>query len=139
MVKNKRHRAHGGFTLIELLLVMAILAVLAAVVVPKFVARGEQAKITAASTDISNMKTAVDAYEVDTGGYPPTLDALVINPNVSGWHGPYLESVHKDPWGFDYIFRYPGTLNTQGYDLVSVGKDGQEGTADDVTNAPEAR
>ena len=142
---NVRARGARGFTLIELLLVMAILAVLAAVVVPKFVGRGEQAKVTAAQTDISNMKTALNAYEVDNGGFPSTndgLQALVVNPNPSvlkNWHGPYLEEVRKDPWGNDYIYRYPGSLNPNGFDIVSVGKDGAEGTEDDVNNAPAAK
>lgn len=133
-------RRVSGFTLIELLLVMAILAVLAAVVVPKFVNRGEQAKITAAQTDISNMKTALDAFEVDNGQYPPTLDGLVSNTGGwNGWHGPYLEEVRKDPWGNPYIYRAPGTFNPNGFDIVSTGKDGQEGNEDDVTNAPAAK
>jgi general secretion pathway protein G len=139
MRKVKNHRAHGGFTLIELLLVMAILAVLAAVVVPKFVARGDQAKITAAQTDISNMKTALDACEVDTGQYPATLDGLVNNPGLNGWHGPYLEQVRKDPWGNEYIYRPQGTVNTSGYDLLSAGKNATEGDDDDITNVPVQR
>jgi len=54
-------RRSAGFTLIELLLVLVILAVLAVVVVPKFTGRSKQARITAASTDISNISMALDA------------------------------------------------------------------------------
>ena len=66
----------SGFTLIELLLVLVILAVLAAVVVPKFTRRSEQAREAAAKTDISNMETALDAFEIDTGRYPTTEEGL---------------------------------------------------------------
>lgn len=60
----------GGFTLIELLLVLVILAALAAIVVPKFTKRSEQAKITAAGTGIANIEVALDAFEVDCSRHP---------------------------------------------------------------------
>ena len=62
--------ASSGFSLIELLLVLVILAVLAAVVVPKFTNRTEQARITAAKTDISMLDTALDTFEIDNGRFP---------------------------------------------------------------------
>src|SRR5215212_6573631 len=93
-----------GFTLIELLLVLVILAVLAAVVVPKFTNRSEQARTTAAKTDISSLETALDAFEVDCGRFPGNdegLGALVQQPaNVTKWHGPYIKrGIPNDPWG----------------------------------------
>ncbi len=131
--------ASEAFTLIELLLVLVILTALAAVVVPKFTARGQQAKITAAKADISNLGTCLGAFEVDTGRYPTGdegLKALVENPgDLKGWSGPYLEKgVPIDPWGNAYIYACPGTNNTSGYDLHSLGPDGQDGTADDIDN-----
>ena len=65
-----------GFTLVELLLVLVILAVLAAVVVPKFTKRSEQARIAAATTDIANLGTALDTFEVDTGRYPTSDEGI---------------------------------------------------------------
>src|SRR6476620_7550878 len=89
MMRTRRN----AFTLIELLLVLVILAVLAAVVVPKFTNRSEQAKITAAKTDISNMETALDVFETDCGRYPTGdegLQALVTNVgNLQEWKGTY--------------------------------------------------
>jgi len=128
----------SGFSLIELLLVLVILAVLAAVVVPKFTNRSEQARITAAKTDIASMETALDAFEVDSGRFPSGdegLNALVESPaNLTSWRGPYIKrGVPKDPWGNAYIYRYPGVRNTSGYDLYSTGPDGRE-SADDITN-----
>jgi general secretion pathway protein G len=128
-----------AFTLIELLLVLVILAVLATVVVPKFTRRSEQAKVTAAKTDISSLQVALDAFEVDCGRYPTNeegLKAMVEQPgNAPDWHGPYISrGVPKDPWGNPYVYRQPGQHNTQGYDLCSFGPDGQEGTADDIDN-----
>ncbi|MGE0710179.1 MAG: type II secretion system major pseudopilin GspG [Planctomycetota bacterium] len=136
-------RRHRGFTLIELLLVMIILAVLAALVVPKFAGKSEQARISAATTQIKSLfGTALDVYEADNGAYPSTaqgLDALRAqpssNPQPRNWKGPYLKGdIPKDPWGNDYVYRSPGTQNPDGYDLLSPGPDGREGSEDDITN-----
>lgn len=131
----------GGFTLIELLLVMVILTVLAAVVVPKFTKRSEQARITAANTDISNLEVALDSFEVDMGRYPTStegLKALVDEPygtKTLSWKGPYIKrGVPNDPWGNQYVYTIPGKHNTYGYDLYSYGADGQEGGDDDIDN-----
>jgi general secretion pathway protein G len=132
---NMRNRRHAsGFTLIELLLVMVILVVLAAVVVPKFAARGEQARLTAAKTDLTNLETAIDAYEIDNGGYPADLSALVTAPSgAAAWRGPYVKSVPNDPWGQPYNYAAPGSHHPTGFDLWSYGQDKQE-SPDDVTN-----
>jgi len=138
-VKNPVARLARGFTLIELLLVLVILAVLAAVVVPKFTKRTEQAKLTAAATEISYIELALDTFEVDCGRYPTTeegLKALVEQPsNADGWHDPYLKrGVPSDPWENAYLYRCPGQHNPSGYDLYSFGPDGQDGGGDDIDN-----
>jgi general secretion pathway protein G len=128
-----------GFTLVELLLVLVILATLAAIVIPKFAGRSEQAKETAAKTQISSIGTALDSFEVDMGYYPKTgdgLNVLMDEPrNAKGWRGPYLKNaVTADPWGNAYIYEYPGRHNDKSYDLISLGPDGQRDTSDDITN-----
>lgn len=138
MSSRQYSRIRRGFTLIELLLVMVILAVLAAIVVPKFTSRTKQAKETAAKTDISAFDLALDSFEVDNGHYPSSdegLNALMTQPSdATNWKGPYLKKLPNDPWGHPYVYRYPGQHNTSGYDVLSIGEDGQEGTADDVNN-----
>jgi general secretion pathway protein G len=133
--------AEHGFTLIELLLVLVILAILAAVVVPRFTGRSEQARTTAAETDIAGMETALDAFEIDIGRFPTTdegLAALVEPPagvDAQAWQGPYLKrDLPRDPWGNDYVYEQPGRFNTRGFDLSSAGADGRAGTEDDVAN-----
>jgi len=132
-----------GFTLIEIMLVVIIIGVLVAMVVPNIAGRGEQARKTAAQTDIeSNLATALDLYHLDTGTYPTTeqsLPALINAPTSSPvppkWSGPYLKKkkTPKDPWGRDYVYVAPGAHNKDGYDLSSLGADGIE-SKDDITN-----
>jgi len=128
-----------GFTLIELLLVLVILTALAAIVVPKFTKRAEQARITAARADISNLGGLIDIFELDARRFPTSdegLNPLLTQPNdVQEWNGPYItRGIPKDPWGNQYVYRRPGQHNTSTYDLYSFGPDGKEGGGDDIDN-----
>ena len=133
-----RRRARAAFTLVEMLLVLVILATLAAIVIPKMAGRSQQAKVTAAASQISSIEMALDAFEVDNGYYPKTgaLSELVDAPaNATGWKGPYLKKgVPLDPWQHDYVYEYPGKHTQNGYDLASPGPDGRMGTDDDLNN-----
>lgn len=125
-----------GFTLVELLLVLVILGTLAAIVVPKFTGRTQQARIVTAQTQIANLGTALDAFEVDNGYYPKSLEELVVQPaDAPNWRGPYLKTgIPNDPWGRPYVYVCPGRHNTSSYDLYSLGPDGRENTDDDIVN-----
>lgn len=131
-------RRREGFTLVEMLLVLVILAVLAAVVVPRFAGRSKQARVAAAETGISTLETALDVFEMDNGYFPKSgdLEDLVEQPNnTPHWKGPYIKrGVPKDPWGNDYLYEYPGRRNVNGYDLSSFGPDGRAGGDDDIVN-----
>lgn len=133
-----RNRSRRAFTLIELLLVLVILGILAAIVVPKFSGRTEQARLAAAQTQIANFATALDAFEVDNGYYPKGksgLNDLVAAPrDAQNWKGPYIKDVPIDPWQKPYLYQSPGKNNPTSYDLMSMGPDGRENTEDDVTN-----
>lgn len=129
-------KRRGGFTLVEMLLVLVILATLAAIVIPKMAGRGRQAQDTAAKQQISSIELALDAFEVDNGFYPKTLDALLEQPSGAvNWKGPYMKkAIPADPWGNPYVYEFPGKNNPSGYDLMSVGPDGRAGGDDDITN-----
>ena len=92
----------AAFTLIELLLVLVILGILAAIVVPKFSGRTEQARLTAAQSQIATLGTALDAFEVDNGYFPKGkngLQDLVQAPrDATNWKGPYMKNdIPNDP------------------------------------------
>ena len=130
-IRNSRR----AFTLVEMLLVITIIGILAALVVPKMMGRSEQARQAAARADISSIKTALDAFEVDNGYYPKNIMDLIQAPqDVKNWHGPYLDKVPQDPWGNNYTYACPGRHNATSYDLSSSGPDGKEGTDDDIGN-----
>ena len=137
-----RNYKQRGFTLIEIMIVVIIIAALAAMVVPRLAGRSEQARVAIAEADInSNIGTALKLYELDNGNFPTTvqgLDALLSKlssvPAPINWNGPYLEKKPVDPWKNPYQYKCPGIHNTAGYDLYSLGKDGIEGTEDDIAN-----
>lgn len=129
--KNKK-----AFTLVEMLLVIVIIGVLAGTVVTSLSGRSQQAKVTRAQTDIrGSLALALDLFEQDTGRYPTSdegLVALVRDPGVLGWRGPYVKGGLKaDPWGNQYIYQLDSS-QTGLYTLSSAGPDGQQGTEDDI-------
>ena len=90
--------------------------------------------------DIQSISTQLRVYEMQNKVPPTTqqgLKALVSQP-VDGpaprrWRQ-MLVDVPLDPWGEEYIFRYPGQRNPMGFDLFSKGPDQQEGGGDDIGN-----
>jgi general secretion pathway protein G len=135
-------RENRAFTFIEIMLVVLIIGILMAVVVPRMVGRTKTARLGAAKASLKGIGTALSSFEVKAGRFPTTqegLAALLKKPsdlNDDEWDGPYLSDFPKDPWGQEFIYASPGTINAD-YDLISKGPDKQENTADDITNAPQ--
>jgi general secretion pathway protein G len=122
-----RRRDHKGFTLIELLIVMAIIGMLAAIVGPALWGNLDKGKVSAASSQISMLESALDSYRLDIGHYPESLQALVENEDdEGGWDGPYLnraDEVPLDPWDNAFVYSRDG----RSFSLISYGADGVEG------------
>lgn len=118
-----------GFTLIEIMVVVIIIGLLAAVVVPQFLGRVDDARISKTKQDIQAIETALTMFKLDNFTYPSTdmgLRALVEQPtdsSIRNWRaGGYLKRVNKDPWGNDYQYASPGSHGE--FDLFSFGADG---------------
>lgn len=132
MPVHSKHRA-AGFTLIEILVVVVILAILAAVVVPRVMDQPDQARVTKARQDVQALVTALNIYRLDNFAYPSTdqgLEALVERPAgtppAPNWKaGGYIDRLPRDPWGNPYQYLNPG-LNGE-IDVYSLGADGAAG------------
>jgi len=114
MIKIKKYAR--GFTLIEVMVVVVILAILAAIIVPRILKRPEQARVVAARQDILSIQNAMSLYKLDNGFYPSTsqgIQALVSKPSGSPVpqnyaQGGYLKKLPLDPWGNPYQYLHPG-------------------------------
>lgn len=148
-------RGTAGFTFIEIMVVVAILAILAALVVPRIMGRTDDAKRTAAKVQIRNIEGALQLYKLDNGVYPSTeqgLKALVEKPSVGvipkKWKlGGYIPKLPEDPWANPYKYLSPSQSSIQSsgqssslrgeYEIISLGTDGEvggEGVNADITN-----
>ena len=133
----------AGFTFIEIMVVVAILAILAALVVPRIMGRTDDAKRTAAKVQIRNIEGALQLYKLDNGVYPSTeqgLKALVEKPSVGvvpkKWKlGGYLPKLPVDSWQNPYKYLSPSPKGE--YEVISLGTDGEvggEGINADIAN-----
>ncbi|HKQ72752.1 MAG TPA: prepilin-type N-terminal cleavage/methylation domain-containing protein [Blastocatellia bacterium] len=84
-----RARVQRGFTFMELLIVMVIIAIMAAVAIPRFLTHLKRAKEVVLMQNLWTMRRAIDFYWQDKEKPPSTLDELV----AAG----YLREVPKDP------------------------------------------
>ena len=126
-----RRRVQQGFTLIELMVVLLIIGVLAALIVPNVLDRADDARVTAAKTDVNNLMQALKLYRLDNQRYPSAeqgLQALLTKPTVvpipPNWKS-YLDLLPNDPWGKPYVYLNPGVKGE--VDVMSLGADGQAG------------
>lgn len=125
-------RIKRGFTLIELLVVILILAILAAMIVPRVMGRASDAKRVKARTDVTELKKSLTHYHLDNDAYPSTEDglgALRTQPSdAKNWRGPYTEDdIPLDPWGNEYIYESPGPNGDDSFQITCLGADGKEG------------
>jgi general secretion pathway protein G len=126
-----RRAIQSGFTLIELMVVLVIIGVLAALIVPNVLERADDARATAAKTDVTNLMQALKLYKLDNQRYPTAeqgLQALVNKPATApvppNWK-PYLDKLPSDPWHQPYQYLNPGVRGE--IDVMSFGADGQPG------------
>lgn len=121
-----------AFSLMELMIVIIILGLLAALVMPNLVGKGEQAKQKLVCVQMKTISESIKMFRIDTGAYPTLEDgigALMNNPDPARYTnyptGGYLDGKNepKDPWGGNYIY----VLDGGDFDLISLGANRQEG------------
>lgn len=107
-----------GFTLIELLVVMAVLAVLASLVAPRYMDKVDTARETVLRQDLVGLRTAIDQFYRDKARYPDTLEDLVTQR--------YIRALPVDP------------ITDRADSWVPVPpKDGSKGVFDVKSGAPQ--
>jgi len=140
---RKKEMYEAGFTLVEVMVVMVIIGLLSAFVFFNLTPVTDNANKTKAQSDIRRLEQALEFYRLDMQDYPPQtygLEALRTVPtgvlNAERYRdGGYVRNLPKDPWGRDYIYRYPGQNAI--VDIFSYGQDGEEGgegLAADIVN-----
>jgi len=129
---RRRNRNRRTFTLIEFIVVMTIIGILAALIVPRFVGRIGGAKQTVATSNIQTLELKILEFQADCGRFPTAQEGLsaLLRPPADvneKWKGPYVkEKDIIDPWGAEFVYRYPGQKNFD-FDILTYGADGQEG------------
>lgn len=144
-MSSARSVNRGGFTLLEILVVITVIAILAALVSPQVFRNVGDARTATARAQVEILTLALDAYRLDNHRYPTTEQGLVAlvrppdgEPIPRNWRGPYLRrGVPADPWDRPYLYVSPGTHDSTGFDLSTLGRDGEpggEGEDADVTS-----
>lgn len=133
-VSKATFATHAGFTLIEILVVVVILSVLAAIIIPNFAGRPDEARVAKAKSDIASFRSTLATFQLDLGRYPTEDEGLAVlreppaTDDASKWKGPYItKSIPKDPWGEPYIYYSPAPNGIDGFGIESYGADRQPG------------
>jgi general secretion pathway protein G len=121
--------AEAGFSLMELLVVLAIMGLLAGLVMPRVMAALGKAKVETTKTQIDQLATALDFFQIDNGRYPTSsegLKALIERPSgLATWNGPYVakNEIPADGWRRPLVYEE----SASSYSLYSLGADGKAG------------
>ena len=136
-------RRRRGFTLLEMVIVLGIIAMILGGAIFAMRNIGDSAKLTQCDNDFKSLQSGLAMYKLNAGHFPTTaqgIKALHEKPNSAPaprrWTR-ILDKVPLDPWGNEYIYRFPGKKNPGDFEIVSKGKDGMENTADDLSSQDE--
>jgi general secretion pathway protein G len=127
LASHAARSARRGFSLLELMLVVAIIGILMGVLIVNLGGAGQKAQVGAAKAQLKQVKAMLETYFVEQGSYPTTEQGLMVLVQTKA-----IENTN-DPWKRPFRYNAPSASDpTKGFDLISVGPDGQPGTADDI-------
>ncbi|MEP6483203.1 MAG: type II secretion system major pseudopilin GspG [Rudaea sp.] len=117
----------AGFTLIEMIAVLVLIGIVMAIVGGKVMQNFQSGEYKAGVAGVHSLEMKVQAFMLDNGGAPQSLNELVARPgSATNWNGPYAkESDLKDPFQHPYLYKAPGEHGD--FDITFYGKDGQPG------------
>ncbi len=132
-----------GFTLLEMVIVLGIIAMIMGGAIFTMQKISDSGAITVVDGDFSSINNGLQSYKTNAGHYPSEqqgLKALVEKPSSAPrprrWTQ-IMDKVPRDPWDNEYIYKYPGSKDRSRPELISLGKDGLEGTEDDMSSQDE--
>jgi general secretion pathway protein G len=141
---NRRH-ARRGLTLIEVLIVIGILLAIGGLVAVNLFSKREEANIDLQKLQLKEIDRAMDLFRLDMNRWPTedeglralwSKDAIEDEDQQANWKSGYLkDAIEKDIWGHELVYHNPSEIRGEDYyDVISVGRDGEEGTDDDLNN-----
>lgn len=127
ITRSPSAHAQRGMSLIEIIIVIVLIGAVLTFVGTRVLGGADRAKSNLAKSQVTTLAQKVEAFQMDTGRLPATLDELVTAPgDAAGWLGPYAKAPElNDPWGHPVEYRTPGESGD--FDLVILGKDGKVG------------
>jgi general secretion pathway protein G len=116
-----------GFTLIEMIMVIVLLSVVMGIVTNKIFENFQNGKYKAGKAQLHSLEMKVQAYSLDNGSLPQSLNDLIVRPgNAANWTGPYAKPADiKDPFEHQFLYKAPGDHGD--FDIIFLGKDGTPG------------
>lgn len=131
----RRPRLEAGFTLTEIMVVVFIIGLLSTVVLFNVIGARTDVQMKTAHVNITALSNALEQYSLDLYDYPTQqqgLEALVTPPaglaaGANYRRGGYINKLPLDPWGRAFLYERPGSRSERGYDLYSLGADGEPG------------
>lgn len=137
---SKPYVVHAGFTLLEMVIVLGIIAMImgGAIFVMKNIS--DSGALTVVDGDFASIENGLQAYRNNAGNFPTTQQGLMAlvekpasAPRPRRWTQ-IMDQVPKDPWGNEYHYKFPGSVDRSRPEVICYGKDGLEGTEDDMSS-----
>ncbi|MEO7099878.1 MAG: type II secretion system major pseudopilin GspG [Luteolibacter sp.] len=137
---SSNFRRRSGFTLLEMVIVLGIIAMILGGAIFAMKGIGDAAKLKQVDADFKSYESALSMYKLNAGSFPTTqqgMKALVDKPTTTPVPHRWVQVMPKitnDPWGAEYLYKFPGKKRANDFELISRGPDGIENTPDDISS-----